>query len=234
MLNGTEQLVFILIQILMFGTTAALIAFTFDRSLFSLHPLTMAIGFLVFVDEGFFAARFIKVLTLLHLFRFLGSQTARRPIALKIHVFCQSIGLMCALVGAVVIMYHKYEGKDEHLENWHELIGACALTLCSLQAALGLRLNSMAFNRFTIQTLFQLTWLHRNVGTAVLIVSHAALITGMWQSYHFDRALAIRLALGFGVPITAIATLLLRFKESKKVITALGASAPGEFNIASS
>ena len=67
MLTGTDQLVFIVIQILMFGTTAALIAFTFDRSFFSLHPLSMAIGFLVFLDEGFFAARFIKVSLLLNL-----------------------------------------------------------------------------------------------------------------------------------------------------------------------
>lgn len=66
MLTGTDQLVFIVIQILMFGTTAALIAFTFDRSFFSLHPLSMAIGFLVFLDEGFFAARFIKVSLLLN------------------------------------------------------------------------------------------------------------------------------------------------------------------------
>lgn len=149
--------------------------------------------------------------------------------ALKIHVFCQSIGLLFALLGTVVIMYHKYEEKDEHLESWHEVIGAGALTLCTLQAVLGLRLNSLPHNRFTIQTIIQLTSMHRAVGTAVLLVSHAALVTGAWQYAHHDRDRAMRIALGFAAPIGVLITLLMRFKESRKVITALGGS--GEFNI---
>lgn len=148
--------------------------------------------------------------------------------ALKIHVFCQGTGLGVAFVGAVVIMYHKYNEGDQHFENWHELIGAFTLALSCLQAALGLRLNSLPHTRFTIETIIQVSALHRNVGTAVLLIGHIALVSGMWQYAHHDPSVALKFLLGFGAPLTLLVTLLMRFKESRKVITALGGT---EFNI---
>src|SRR6185437_8916171 len=119
------------------------------------------------------------------------------------HLFCQTTGLFLAFCGAGVIMLHKYQEHDGHLSGWHERLGAFTLVLCVVQGTLGLRLQSLPHNRFTIQLIIQLSWLHRILGTILLIISHLALLSGVWQYYHHGPS-ALKMTILFAVPMTVL------------------------------
>lgn len=64
-------------------------------------------------------------------------------------------------LGLLVAFIHKLKEGDEHLESWHEWVGAIFFISIIFQMILGLRIQLLPHNRFTIQHILQLAKYHK-------------------------------------------------------------------------
>ncbi|XP_019723186.1 putative transmembrane reductase CYB561D1 isoform X2 [Hippocampus comes] len=96
-------------------------------SLFSWHPLCMALAYCLCMTEGI-----LIFSPELSLFCF-----KSRKWKVRLHWFCQTLALIVAATGLGFIVASKNLSESRHLATWHSRLGICTLAASALQAACG-------------------------------------------------------------------------------------------------
>lgn len=97
-------------------------------SLFSWHPVCMSVAYWLCMTEG------------LLLFSAEGSLCCLKSRKHKVcvHWFCQTVGLLSAVIGLGFMVASKKRSELPHLISWHSVLGVCTLAITVLQAAGGM------------------------------------------------------------------------------------------------
>lgn len=56
----------------------------------------------------------------------------------RVHWFCQTLGLLSAVIGLGFMVASKSRSELPHLVSWHSVLGVCTLAVTVLQAACGM------------------------------------------------------------------------------------------------
>ncbi|OPJ80847.1 cytochrome b561 domain-containing protein 2 [Patagioenas fasciata monilis] len=149
-----------------FPTAVAVLARP-GSSLFSWHPLLMALAFSFLMTEALLI--FSPETSLLRSFS--------RKVKVRVHWALQLLALLCALLGLGIIIYNKHLNGKPHFATWHGLTGLLAVLYASGQCAGGVLLLYPKLMKNW--TLAKLKLYHATSGLVGYLLGCASLMLGM-------------------------------------------------------
>ncbi|CAN8185999.1 unnamed protein product [Coccothraustes coccothraustes] len=136
-------------------------------SLFSWHPLLMALAFSFLMTEALLI--FSPETSLLRSFS--------RKVRVRVHWALQLLALLCALLGLGIITYNKHLNGKGHFVTWHGLTGLLAVLYAGGQCAGGVLLLYPKLMKNW--TLAKLKLYHATSGLVGYLLGCASLMLGM-------------------------------------------------------
>uniref|UniRef100_A0A8D2NJ31 ascorbate ferrireductase (transmembrane) n=2 Tax=Zonotrichia albicollis TaxID=44394 RepID=A0A8D2NJ31_ZONAL len=136
-------------------------------SLFSWHPLLMALAFSFLMTEALLI--FSPETSLLRSFS--------RKVRVRVHWALQLLALLCALLGLAIITYNKHLNGKGHFVTWHGLTGLLAVLYAGGQCAGGVLLLYPKLMKNW--TLAKLKLYHATSGLVGYLLGCASLMLGM-------------------------------------------------------
>lgn len=153
------------------GALAATMGYGFfNNDLFSVHPILMAAGYLLFMSEGVMAA-----------VRFRKREGGDRVAAIWLHAFTMGFALLSVAGGFAAIYANNIRKGSPHFTTLHGKLGVGAVALTLMSAAGGAvsfrRLGLL--QRFGHKTQLRIKQLHRALGPVAYFLALAALYLGI-------------------------------------------------------
>ncbi|XP_064374728.1 transmembrane reductase CYB561D2 [Dromaius novaehollandiae] len=136
-------------------------------SLFSWHPLLMALAFSFLLTEALLV--FSPESSPLRAFS--------RKVKVRVHWALQLLALLCALLGLGIISYNKHLNGKAHFVTWHGLTGLLAVLYAGMQCAGGVLLLYPKLVKNW--TLAKLKLYHATSGLVGYLLGCASLMLGM-------------------------------------------------------
>lgn len=141
-------------------------------SLFSWHPVCMSVAYWLCMTEG------------LLLFSAEGSfyccKSRKRKV--RVHWFCQTTGLVFAVIGLGFMVASKRRSELPHLVSWHSVLGVCTLTVTVLQAACGMCMLFPKLQRPLPQP-SKLKLYHTTCGLVVYFLATFTIVSAMFSDW---------------------------------------------------
>lgn len=160
-------------RILGYGTALALVVLYIDKSVFSMHPLSMATAFVATMPEGILRSLSAR-----------GASGTERVITLTKHAIAQSASALLSLLGVCAIMLHKNKLGKAHFQSWHGTIGICVASLTLFSSLGGL----LAFKRIgllqklPVQLQQRVKVAHRYISWATFVSGTLVVLLGLQHS----------------------------------------------------
>ena len=147
-------------------------------SLFSWHPVTMSLGFGLFMIEAILI--FSPESSLL--------AVASRKNKVKAHWIFQSLSLVFAWTGFIVIIVNKNYNQKPHFKTWHGTLGLITIMYTTLQAVCGIFLIYPTMAKRWNWKLIQLKVYHATLGLVGFILAYTTMITSLYSNFMAKNA----------------------------------------------
>ena len=142
------------------------------NSLFSYHPVSMTLAFVLCMSEGVMASRYIK--------------SKERAKYIQLHLVLQGSSVFFSLIGLSTIYYNKVLSDKPHLTSWHAWIGILVLVAHLSLTCVGLAMN---YKRRSIiyyggvPLYKRIATLHATCGNATHVLAMLVIALGFYSNY---------------------------------------------------
>lgn len=180
------------------------------EGLFSWHPFLMTVGFV-----GFMFQAIVVYSRESSLFSNVGYKTK-----LNLHIFLQTMGLLCIINGFLAIYYNKEEHGKEHFTSWHGLIGIGTIGYVVIQYLAGFLLGfpklkemlGLKSLKYSVHAIY-----HATSGTLLYVLACLSIGLGIYSNWFTGNAPFYIWYLSFA--LTSFLGLIISMQVTSKYVT---------------